>query len=264
MSQWLSLLKDFFQIVFFVVVGIITILTFLKAKKTLLQPIRTEIFKSQLHEFSKILKMFTGKREMELRDDFAFGKLFIANCCNLLDTYGSLFFDIKIDTQKRLYSIKNCPASIMTKTWVAKHIELRDDYKIDEEKEKNQERPDPRTKAAIWSEFEYGNIWIPKEFIEMKAQFEKIMDSPLIPKDCLSLLEDYLGTINQNVNILGQLLTEKAKELPEKYPSPVSFSKASYLWIHHEYMRRFQLLEEKADKIIKYLRTYFEADTILK
>lgn len=48
-------LKDFFQIVFFIVVATVGAFTYLSASETLFTPIRTEIFKLQVYEFEKIL-----------------------------------------------------------------------------------------------------------------------------------------------------------------------------------------------------------------
>src|SRR5438128_11734785 len=70
-AQGISTVKDVLNAAFFLVVGIITILTYRQAKKTILQPLKTEIFKQQIQLFTDLLKLFVGKDEIDLREQFA-------------------------------------------------------------------------------------------------------------------------------------------------------------------------------------------------
>lgn len=186
----MQFLKDLFQILFFIVIGTISILTYLKAKKTLLQPLRTEIFKKQLRDFANILKLCVGKTEHDLRNDFAFSKLIFANSCSLLDEYARLFFDLKIKREDRPYNKHDFPLARITKEALKTKFTLCNGYMQEAEKPKESEKPDSQIKAAIWSKYRYDIIFLPKEFYQKEEQFHKIMESPLLPKNCLSLLRD--------------------------------------------------------------------------
>ena len=59
--QYLPSVREAIQAMFFIVVGTVTVLTYLKAKRTLLQPIRTEIFKEQIKTFAELLGFFILK-----------------------------------------------------------------------------------------------------------------------------------------------------------------------------------------------------------
>lgn len=59
------------QTAFYAVVATVTILTYMHARRTLFQPVRTEIFKEQLKELSQVLAPFVGKSEADLRNFFA-------------------------------------------------------------------------------------------------------------------------------------------------------------------------------------------------
>lgn len=63
-------MKDLAQIVFWVTVSVVTVLTYRRARKTLLQPIRTEVFKLQVEEVKPLFKIVVGKGEVELRRYF--------------------------------------------------------------------------------------------------------------------------------------------------------------------------------------------------
>ncbi len=81
-----------FESILFITVGVITVLTYLHAKDTILQPMRTELFKIQMEELSKVLKFFVGQEENDLREKFAFSKLINVNAIALIDEYASIFF----------------------------------------------------------------------------------------------------------------------------------------------------------------------------
>jgi hypothetical protein len=95
-----------------VVVGVITAKTYARAKRTILQPIRTEIFKTQLQELSSVLRLFVGQGEVELRRRFGFHKLLSVNIVLLYDCYARLFFDMEFERDERPYNSRDCPISI--------------------------------------------------------------------------------------------------------------------------------------------------------
>ena len=99
-----STIKELFNILFFIVVGSVTVLTYLKANKSILQPMENEIFKNQLTEFTNIMDIFNGKSEVELREYFGLSDLIKVNAFFMLDNYASLFFGMNIDKERRPYN----------------------------------------------------------------------------------------------------------------------------------------------------------------
>lgn len=263
-KEWLPSIRDLFQILFFTVIGTVTILTYLKAKKTLLQPIRTETFKEQIKIFSEILGLFTGKSEIDLRRDFDLDRLLQVNVWLLYDDYAALFFDISFDHDKRPYNSEECPVSQISIEMIEKRFKLIDDYLLPDEPRTIEIKPDPRTKAAIWGQYKFGEIKIPRALDEKQDEFRRVMDSPLLPQSLMKLLDDYVQTINQNIQLVSEIITECAQEMPEKYPNLDELKKASFHWIGNKYNERLNHLEEKAKKIISYLREYFTVDTIME
>jgi hypothetical protein len=233
-------------------------MTYLKAKRTLLQPIRTEIFKEQIKLFTEVLSMFTGKGEIELREDLAFDEFFKANCCMLFDAYASLFFDIKFDQEKRPYSKKLCPVSILHQD----AVELADNYV--EGDNRVPEKPGANTRAAIWSNHKHLEICLPQKHLNAMKRIKAIKDSPLLPKKCLELIEDYEKTINDNLLLLRDILNEVASEFPSKYPNFSVMKKASTNWVTNKYVDKFSHLEPKAKAITTYIRKYYLTDELLQ
>lgn len=76
-------ITSFFQIIYYVIISGVAFFTFIKAQKTLLQPLRTEIFKEQLKIFNATLDLFVGKNEFELRQDYGLDIFFESNIAYL-------------------------------------------------------------------------------------------------------------------------------------------------------------------------------------
>jgi hypothetical protein len=61
----LSDVKDITQIVFWLTIGLIAILTYNRAKKNLLQPIKTEVFKLQTKRLHELLQSIAWENSVE-------------------------------------------------------------------------------------------------------------------------------------------------------------------------------------------------------
>lgn len=258
LTQYLPAVRDAIQSLFFVVVGVITILTYSKATRTLLQPIRTEVFKEQVKAFAELLGYFTGKDETELRDELGFDKAFYANACAMVDSFARLFFEVEIDRDERPYSVGQCPMSSIH----AKYLELLDDH-LQRPSVSRPPAPDPSMKAAIWSGYDHGEIHVSRELVDAKKKFRKMLDSPLLPTRCVELGETFLATVDENLTVLQRLLVAAAKELPEKYPNRDTLQNASLDWLNTRYAKDFVELEPKAKAITAFLRQYFLTDDVL-
>jgi hypothetical protein len=258
-GNWLTAVHDVVQTVFFLTVGIVTILTYLKAKKTLLQPLRTEIFKEQIKVFAEILAVFSGKGETQLRDDFAFDQFFHANAMHLLDEYAKHFFDVEIDADKRPYNTTDCPQAILTHDTLV----LADEHTWPEPPAPSNPA-DLRTRAASWSQFKFSTVSLPHETVNARDNLERLSRSPLVPKALSEHLVAFDKRLEMNFIALRELFTEAARELPEKYPTLQALEKASLMWLHNRYNQEFQPLEPPAVVISDYLREYFTTDELLK
>jgi len=263
-ETWVSVINLILQSVFFIVVGIITVITYIHARKTILQPIRTELFKTQLQELSAVLRLFVGKGEVALREEFQFPKLLGVNMVLLYDHYASLFFDVEFDPDTRPYNIRECPEAILTQEFVDKYVRLDDEHVLPKDTSGLEtERPDPRLRAALWQDYKFGHIRIPREYSETHDQLTEILESPVLPKKCVELLESFLETVDRNTHLVAKILTECATELPEKYPTIEALQRSSFGWIQNKYNDAFEDLKPKADQVVDFVRGYWSVDEIL-
>jgi len=122
----ISNVRDIFQIVFFITISTITVLTYLKAKRTLLQPIKTEIFKEQIKIFADILNFFRGKKEWDLMNEMYLQKLINVNLISLMDDYGYAYFKIDFDRNVRPYNLSECFNTVVLFKYVERLISPND------------------------------------------------------------------------------------------------------------------------------------------
>ncbi|OUP40869.1 hypothetical protein [Pseudoflavonifractor sp. An187] len=99
-TKILNHLDDIVKIIealFYVSMGTVAVLMFLSARKTILQPMKTEVFKNQVEVFTSIMKLFNGKTESEIRHAFDFDEMLRANIFKLLDDYLETFYNVTFD-----------------------------------------------------------------------------------------------------------------------------------------------------------------------
>ena len=128
--------------------------------------------------------------------------------------------------------------------------------------EKKADKPDPRVRAALWQEYQYGILKIPSQYSDMANELRKSLESPVLPSKCAKLIEEFLVCVDGNAAKITETLTECAKELPEKYPTLEKLQKASLSWISNKYLDKFEHLKPKADEIIESIRTHWNIDEL--
>jgi hypothetical protein len=253
-----GLIKDIAQIVFWAIAATVALVTYRQARRTILQPIRTEVFKAQLAALSEILGMFIGKMELDLRHAFDFEKLFQVNTLALYDAFAANFFDIHFDHGTRSYD--ECPMFEGAATYnpgvAINHVEGGEEI--------NAPAPDPRLRAARWASYNHDRLYINKEFVTMEARLSAILENPLLPSGLIELLAKYRSIACQNRSLVRDVLVAGAQEMAEKYPSLELFRRSKFDWLHHRYIDGFKHLRPTADEITKYIRAHFDVESLMQ
>ena len=226
-------------------------------RRTILQPIRTEIFRIQLEELRAVLRLFTGG-EGDFRGRYAFGKLEAANIALMFDSYARTVFGLECKREERPYNRNECPVSIVHEDLFT----LADGYIAPENEEEPPDKTDPRVRAVQWNDYKHGEMPIPREYYKSEEELQRIIESPLLPKECVGLIEDFQRIVSDNTSLLQRVLVECAAEMPVKYPTQEMLQRASANWIHARYNHEFQHLKPKADEIVKFIRGYWAIDQL--
>jgi hypothetical protein len=247
--------KDICNIFFFIAVGIITILTYLKARKTVLQPFKNEVFKRQLDLFDKIMSLFNCKIEFDLRNYFGFTETIYVNLDMLINYYREICFKVKVDWNSYNTSF---PYSRVPKDYALKQFEINYSYKVDQ---KNNNKDDDIEK---WKNFEYRNIKISELTHKRTMEIIELIKTPLLPKKCANYLKQFQLAIDNNFKIMGDVLTEIAKDLPINYPSLIDLNNINYNGVWNIYFKRFESLEKISNDLTDYIRKYLTVEELLK
>jgi hypothetical protein len=241
------------QIIFFSIPGLVAFLSYITAKRTIFQPLRTEIFKKQIEDLSSILSLLSGKGEVDLRQSFAFKDLIQANIAKMYDAYAKFAFNIVRPEQRLEYRPELCPTAMV----LPEALKLATEYRTDDV------TPAPKSDRAEEWDYVHYTISIPRAFTDKEDEFKRIFDSPLLPQSIVGALERYLSVVRENAVIVSEVIQECAKEMPEKYPQVVDIEHASYSWIDSRINERLESLEPVAKLINRNAREYFDADNLL-
>jgi hypothetical protein len=262
-QEIMGIISGIAQIAFWVVAATVTVLTYRHARRTVLQPIRTEVFKAQLQAMSGIMGMFLGERELSLRRAFGFQTLFNVNVCDLYDAYAANFFDVQFDRETRPYNSRDCP------------MHMRDsDSTTPEESKAHILEPQPplaaapaadgRVRAARWARYRHDHLYINRQYCEMQQRLTEILENPLLPLTLIDLLTKYRETAGRNQLVLLNLLDDAAKEMPEMYSSLQDLEKFSSDWLWNRYMGNFEHLKPLGGEIVEFIRAYFAPDNLMQ
>ena len=264
----ISVLKNIINILFFITVGTIGVLSYLQARKTLFTPIRTETFKLQLKVFEELLLYFEDLRRTSIDELFDLAKIFQLNTARLMDAYVVTFFkdEITLDEERRQERFKELVGGVISledmenmEDW-----QLLDGYIEEDEPEPKPEIKNPTVILAQWQKYRHAPIEYTAKFIQHEEHLEKFIASPLLPTKLKDLLDEFRKGIRDNLFIIGTILTEAAKELPEKYPSVNEIKKAQSHWLWQRYVDKRSLLEEEATKIQGFIRNYLKVESLLE
>lgn len=255
---WVDLTVKILQGVFFLTLAVVGVLAYLKAKRTLLQPMHTEVFKQQLRIMNELSSHFIGKGEYHLRRDLDFNSVLRVNFSKLLDDYASVFFNKKFVRDDRPYNLKDCPTSVVRRD----ALKLADDY-LRPEGANLEESRDRRAKADVWSDYKFQEVSLTRAHTIAIEDIERLSRSPLLPEKCGRLVAEYVEAVEENEQLIGKILNEGAKELPGKYPNEETLKRAATGWINNRYLGESKALEPLARGIEAFLREYLGTDTLL-
>ena len=250
-----GLVRDFAQTVFFVTVGIITVLTYLRARATFFQPFRMEVFKEQLKVLGEALRSFQGKNEVELRNDLGLDRALYVNAVAMLDDYACTCLGATIASEDRPYSPKVCPTSLVSE----EYLRLADDHLVTAATETASAKEAP---TQTWAEYRHAVLYIPRQLSEGLDGYTRLSQSPFLPTECAQLLSDYIRLTERNIRRIQEVLIQCAPELPQKYPDKEILARASFDWIQNRYAEGFEHLRPKASAIVAYARQHLAVDKI--
>ncbi|PZU22022.1 MAG: hypothetical protein DI622_06505 [Chryseobacterium sp.] len=259
-------IKDTFQILFFIIVGILTFLSYLQAKKTLFTPIKTETFKIQIKAFEDILAFFQNKDESDFKEQFDYDFMVFSNAHFLLKDYVELFFKDKITIKDEyINSLKeNIAGMVIDKDYMETVNFSTPNYYEKIETPKKEEITSPAIILNKWKSYKYGMVHFSKKYADETEKIKQLIASPLIPDNIKNKIIEFEELVSINFHIIGPVLTKIAQEFPEKFPNETSIQNFQPSGIWNQYNRKSEHLAPKAKEILTEIRTYLKIDDLVK
>ena len=208
--NWLKLniawIKELFTIIFTAAATIIGILTYKRAKETILSPMRNAVIQRQADILLELLESVDGKLN--------YLELVEINTIKLLSEFGFVFSNNK-------EVLKNIDGEVVGSIYCGSNkqietVKIIEPFEKDAEREKAsfEDYSKKRYEKLKNGEVEIEWIYITKKYQTYHLQIQKISKNPYIPKVVLTQVNTYLSEINKN---LTEILKEVLKEFIIKY-----------------------------------------------
>ncbi|MEV5539646.1 hypothetical protein AB0L13_22560 [Saccharopolyspora shandongensis] len=252
-GQWWQIMPAVVQTAFWILVGTVTLLTYIHARRTVLQPVRTEAYKLQLEEMTKIYRIFAGKGEVDLANYFGTKEMVNANVAAMYDAYirTQLGYEHK-DKEDRPYAKRYCPsARIRTEA-----LELAGTH------QKEKDRNGTEVPSFVWSDYRHHALYLPRGVSVAEEEIESAASNPLVPSELCSLLEELIEIAARNSEYLRDVIEEEAPRMPELYPTIDDITRSGFGWINNKLTRRAEEYKPKVDEITGFCRIYLSSDSL--
>lgn len=166
-SKWTILTKDLLNIAFFLTASIVTVLTYISAKKTILQPLKTEVLKKQINYFISLNYVLDEYKY------FDFGKIIMLNTLKYL-CYNDKCKEV---IEKESYFVE-----ILSSNYSSMDIEpLRKDI-INKDEIVNGVLFRHSPQYYYNGEIVVSDLFLNKDISDMETNLFKLVKNPIIPK----------------------------------------------------------------------------------
>lgn len=254
----ISDIKDIVNILFFIIIATITILSYTQAKKSLFSPIRTETFKMQLQAFEKILLYFQNNSESDFDEKFDLKNILQLNNLKMLDEYIGIFFGELGDENARKEIFGQFVGGVVSEEKLNKfflHVPTKNSEIIQE---------NPLNNKNNWQEYNYIFVQFTKKYTDEMRELQNLSASPLLPESVRIALNDFEKSVRLNLQLVEEVVQEFARGLPIESPKIQDISDININGIWNVYNHKKINMENKAQVVLDSISTYLNIENLLK
>jgi len=213
--EWISdnatWIRDILTPVFSLLLVIVAILVYRRAKETILQPLRSEVVKRQAQTMTELLEFVA---ETQAFDPIDYRGLCSLNVFMWMDEYGFVFkkqAEMRKDYQPTIggFIIIGTPDTIIHDIELPEAIiNPSQNTSHDDLKEYRRQRY-LKAKAGGVDINDIDKVFITEQHCEYRSKLDAFIRDPLLPSKILDVLEDFDDSIQNNVsNILRSTIVE--------------------------------------------------------
>lgn len=260
--QWIieniSWIKDMLWVIFTLIATAIAILTYRRARYTLLQPLHSEVVKRQTELLMNLLEFLPGEKgEIDFAIDYE--GILVYNAHKLLELCDYKLTDESIGENVH----KNSGGFMLLKELeeLKNFFVPYDSFNLDEKtilKRQADYRKHIKKQIVEDHVVELEVIYLTKKHSDTIAEFKKFRDNPLTPKIIQNCLSQFLDDIDYNIKV--PLLSElsmfilNAATIASDKNSPIKFT---YQALYNDFIRQRRshapIIKELTNNIRKYL-----------
>ncbi len=259
--------KNFFNILFFITMIALGLLSYLQARKTLFSPIKTEIFKIQIEEFKSVLAFFNKRSSTDFDHEFDLHKTLELNALRMQCAYISLFFKDKVTpTEEMINFLKNTGhGMLVNETQASKFFrQVSPGSELKTRTESSEEELTAATILARWGEFMLPGTEYTIKYFEKMEELTQLAASPLLPKQLKDLIYDFRDLMNKQLEGIGKHVHLAAKEMPSRYSTASDAMKFNPAWIWNKFNHDRESTNDASAKILGYINEHLKIEEIMK
>lgn len=261
-------LKSIANIIFFVITGIVAVLSYLQARKTLFNPIRTETFKLQLKAFEEVLLYFGNKTESDFERSFDLKQIVSLNALKMADAYASSFFpnEIRLDEEERNKTYSMLVGAVVSFEHMEKHFSKVD--VVDKSADLIGKSSKPVTNPAIilsrWQEYEHIVIEYTQKFNDQVKDIQNLAASPLLPKSLRDMIGAFAKKASNNLTLTGKVVGEFSREMPKLFPRAEDMQNFNPSGVWNIFNEQSENFEPDAKKILDSINAYLRVEDLME
>lgn len=196
-------IKNFSDIVFSIVGSLVAILTYVAAKETILQPVRTEVIKKQTDLLIEIISLIDNEIKLSEKIDYqgviainTFGSLLLCGC--VFDKQEEVKEFVKNNSKGGFFNVNS-------------NLDEYELVSIFKEKNKEDKTDEKRYyRDAKNGKFTIGTVQVTKGFVDFCNELQKIERNPFLPKRIKKLIEQLGEDIQKNLMLHLKSAVESA------------------------------------------------------
>lgn len=263
LTKWffvnLSVIRDTLWIILTLMATIIAVLTYHRARYTLLQPYKSEVIKRQTDLFIQVLEMFKPSSYFHYYIDVSMETI----DCNIF----SIFADYGIEFEDNDNEMKNLLGGFITLKEEA--IDSFDEvyFEADENtiQEKSKKDTIDRINRLMKGQLELDCFYLPKSYIKVLNEILDIINNPILPKDIqqklIKIKEEFAYNITE---VLRDVIFENMRIILQDFAATNKLKSISQHAIHNQFNHNDKKIDQEPtiNDLVRGIREFLKIDYI--
>jgi hypothetical protein len=265
-TAWFGAGVNAVQSVFLLGTLTIAVLTYRQARKTILQPLRTEVFKEQIRVFGKIQELFLARTRWDLSEQLGLVDLVGVNCQAMVDTYARVVLGYQYEWPTRdweackrkgnsfnILELAAAPRQVV-ELLLSRSTKLPDYDPIIQ--------PINGDKLAGWKNYNHPVIFYHDSFVDAEKRLNGLAASPVLPGDCQECIRTFLDYMHKFPDEMRRKLVEIAETLPAKDPRVEDVVWDKFRYVYQDVLCEISDFTPTVEALIKSIRGHLNPDDL--